>query len=282
LFLALCAALAASAKPAGQLPAYQPRQKLEAVIRSWGSEDMEGVMKLWEKGFLEHHAKVQFVDTLKGVETAQAGLYTSIADLALMSREVLPLEWYPLFRRKHHFPYGIKVATGSYDVPHKTFALAVMVHKDNPISKLTLKQLDGIFGEERVAAWDKTIQWHPELARGADENIRTWGQLGLTGEWADKTIRPYGYPTTPWVALSSAPGAAFFFQEQALGGGDKWNPALREYPEGAEITAALSQDRYGIGYTGVCHKTPQLKTVALAGTTGGPYVQLSRETVASR
>src|SRR5713226_5248904 len=173
----------AQAQSLNDLPQYKPGQRVSEVIRSWGSDDMADLMMSWEKGFRKYQPDIQFADTLRGSETAQAALYTDVADLALMGREILPLEWYPLFRRKHHFPLEITVATGSYDVANKTFALTVFVNKDNPISKLTLKQLDGIFGEQRSGSWDNKIQWHPELARGAEENIRTWGQLGLTGEW---------------------------------------------------------------------------------------------------
>jgi len=224
----------------------------------------------------------QFSDNLKGSESAQAALYTNTADLALMGREMLPLEAYGLFRRKHYFPLDIRVATGSYDVPNKTFALAVFVHKDNPITKLTLEQLDRIFGEERSGAWDDQIRWRPELARSAAENIRTWGQLGLTSEWTDKPIDVYGYPITIWSPSPYAPGAVFFFRSKVLGGGAKWNPDLLEFEKGEQITEALSQDRYGIAYAGMGHKTPFTKPIALAAMDGGSYVELTRQNVTSR
>jgi phosphate transport system substrate-binding protein len=166
-----------------------------------------------------------------------------------------------------------------------TFAQAILVHRDNPISQLTMKQLDGIFGAERSGAM-QGITWKPELSRAADENIRTWGQLGLPGEWADKPIHVYGYT----LKLS---GESYFFETAVFHGGDKWNPALVEFgdlvkPDGTrvppqkQLTEAMSADRYGIGYTNIKFKTPQLKAVALAGTAGGPYVELTRESVQNR
>src|SRR6266404_5479318 len=155
-FLRVCLPIAlavacAHAQKVDSLPQYKPERRLLEleIIRSWGSEDMAGLMKSWEAGFRKYQPEIRFKDTLKGSETAQAGLYTSVADLALMGREILPLEAYGLFKRKRHFPLRITVATGSYDVPNKTFALAVLVHKGNPLARLTLTQLDGIFGEER-------------------------------------------------------------------------------------------------------------------------------------
>src|SRR5260370_26134979 len=157
----------AGAQNQALLPKCKPEQKESGTIRRWGNGDMAKVMKYWEAGLRRYHPEILFADTLKGTETAQAALYTDVADLALMGREILPLEWYPLFRRKHHFPLEIMVATGSYDVANKTLALAVFVNKDNPISRLTLKQLERIFGERRSGGRDRGLAWDNELPRSA-------------------------------------------------------------------------------------------------------------------
>lgn len=271
-----------TAQAADGLTPYQPEQKAFGLIRSWGNDEMAGVMKRWEVGFRKHQTEVLFMDTLKGSETAQAALYTGVADLALMGREILPLEWYGLFRRKHHFPLEITVATGSHEAPDRTFALAVLVHRDNPIAGLTLKQLDGIFGEERDGAWDSTITWQADRARSAAANVRRWGQLGLRGEWANKPINVYGYPTTVWGPSDIAPGAAFFFRSHVLDGADKWKAAISEYETGEQIADALGKDRYGIAYTALGFQTPLVKPIALAGADGTSPVELTKETVASR
>jgi len=265
----------------GDLPPYEPGQEVAGTIRTWGSDEMGALMKRWEEGFAKHHPHIWFEDTLKGSETAQAALYTGVADLALMDREMVPIEWYSLFRRKHYFPVNITVASGSYDVPDKTPALAVFVHKGNPISQLTLKQLDGIFGEQRGGAWDADITYHRERARSAAENIRSWGQVGLTGEWADKPIQVYGYPTTVW-GPAIANGASYFFRERVLGGGDMWNPALLEYDRGTSIIAALRQDRYGIAYVGLPYRTADVKTVAVGVGADGAFVAPTPDNVARR
>lgn len=271
---------AALAQRLDDLPRYKPRQEVYETIRSWGSDDMAGLMKAWEQGFVKYHSGIHFADTLKGTDTAQAALYTEVTDLALMDREILPLEWYGLFRRKHYFPLMITVAHGSADVPNKAFAPVIFVHKDNPISKLTLNQLDGIFGEVRNGGWDDHIIWHAEKARGANENIRTWGQLGLTGEWADKPIHVYGFPVTVWTPSVFAPGAAYFFRVRVFNGGDKWNSDLMEYEKGDQIADALSRDPYGIGYTCLGYRRESIKPVALASRDGGNYVEPTRENIA--
>lgn len=178
------------------------------------------------------------------------------------------------------------MATGSFDVRGWTFALGVFVHKDNPIAKLTLEQLDGIFGAERDGGWNG-LTWDTNVAREADKNIRTWGQLGLTGEWADKPIHVYGY------------NFKYHFTDEidkkVLKGSGKWNEKLRAYSNVAgqkadgSLTGAgelmmndLGKDRYGIAYTGMPFMTPETKSVALAGDAAGPYVPLTLANVQNR
>lgn len=243
---------------------------------------MASLMKSWEIGFRRRQPQVQFLDTLKGAETAQAGLYTGVADLALMDRERLPGETYGLYKRRRYFPLEITVATGSYDLPNKAFALAVFVNRDNPTSRLTMKQLDGIFGEARSGGWDDYFRWHSEVARGAEENIRTWGQLGLTGEWKDKPIHVYGYPADVHYPSNFAPGARFFFGREVLRGGDKWTPALREFEKSEDMMQALDNDPYGIAYTCLCYATRRVKPIALGRANGAAFTDITRQTVASR
>jgi phosphate transport system substrate-binding protein len=269
-----------SAQAPSGFAAYQPTLNIDGpvILRSWGSDEMVGMMSAWESGFMRFQPQVRFSDKLKGTETAQAALFAHIADMALMSRPILPLERHVMFRREHHLPLEIMVATGSPEASDRTFALAIMVSKDNPLRSLSLHQLDGIFGDQRTGAWDEEFIWHPEAARGADQNLRTWGQLGLAGEWADKPIHVYGYPVTIYSPTS---GPMLSFRKQVMQGGDIWNPDLQEFPEGKQIADALTKDRYAIGYTCLCDETDALKPLAIAPA-GGAAVPLTRATVADR
>jgi phosphate transport system substrate-binding protein len=190
-------------------------------------------------------------------------------------------------RQFSYLPLGIVAVTGSYDVSGWNAAIGIFVHKDNPISKLTLKQVDGIFGAERSGAW-KDLIWDESLARGPEKNIRKWGQLGLTGEWADKPIHVYGY------------NLQFHFPQEiesrAFGGvSSKWNENLREYANklnadgsvrvaGLQMMEDLSKDPYGIAYVsaGTVYLTPTTKPIALAVSDGGPYYELNLENVRNR
>jgi len=270
-FLLLAACGAASA---ADLPEYQARSIVSGVIRSWGSEHMAGLMKRWEAGFKRHHPNAYFVDTLKGTASAQFGLHVNAADIALSGREVFPYEYYGIYRRSQLYPVEIEVATGSFNVRGKSTAIGVFVHPDNPLAKLTLAQLDGIYGDARSGGWQK-IEWVEAAARGPEGNIRTWGELGLTGEWADKPIHAYGPP-------GLYPGGVSYFQTRVMGGADTWNEGLREFDDRKLMLEALARDRYGIAYAGNSYRTPRVKPVALAEKAGGPFVELTRGSVADR
>jgi phosphate transport system substrate-binding protein len=257
------------------LPEYKPTRQVNGNIRSWGSEQMGPLMKLWEKDFQRYQPGVSFSDDLLGTATAQYGLHEWVADLAVSTRQIYPYEYYGLYRRSLLYPVEIAVATGSYNVPRKSFALGVFVNNKNPLTKLTLQQLDGIFGAHRTGGWQRLSWVTAGVARGADKDIRTWGQLGLTGAWADKPIHVYGPP-------GIYPGGVSFFQTRVMGGADSWDEHLIEFADRKKMMQALSEDPYGIAYTGISYETPQTKALALRETDAGPFVPLSRATVADR
>jgi phosphate transport system substrate-binding protein len=265
----------ACAQDLASLPEYQPGASVSGVIRSWGSNHMGTLMRYWQEGFRRYQPDVWFEDSLKGTASAQFGLHVNVADLALSGRELFPYEYYGIYRRSQRYPVEIAVATGSFDVRSKSTALGVFVHKDNPLSKLTLKQLDGIFGDQRTGGWQK-IEWVEKgVARSTKDNIRTWGALGLTGEWADTPIHVYGPP-------GLYPGGVSFFQTRVMGGADTWNESLQEFDDRKLMLEALGNDRYGIAYAAMGYKTAQVKALALSETAEGPFVEPTRASVANR
>ena len=287
LLVSAIAALAAShayAQAPDDLPPYKPEQKVSGVIRNFGIK-MEGMVKLWEEGFRKYHPDVRFEDNLNNA-SAVAGLFSGVADVGTSGREPVLTEYFSFYETFHYLPLEITVASGTYDVKGGSYGLVVFVNKNNPITGLTMKQLDGIFGEQRTGGYSG-LKWMPQAARGPERNIRTWGQLRLTGEWKDKSINTYGYALT---------GMSVFFQQKVFNGGEKWNPNYREYIESGtkqvgdesltinRMLTDLSRDKYGIAWTGIWQAKgfPQLKPIALAADEGGPYVAPTRENFQSR
>jgi phosphate transport system substrate-binding protein len=269
------------------LPDYKPERQVSGTIRQWGSNYLADSMleTYLEEGFRKYQPGVAFKNTLKSTFIAMGGLYSGMADLAPMGRRATSDELQGYQRIFDSAPVEVAMASGSYDVAGWTFALVVFVNKDNPIGKLTLDQLDGIFGAERTGG-SHGNSWDPSAARGPEKNIRSWGQLGLTGAWADKPIHVYGYNLNYHFPQE--------FAEVVFKGGNKWNETLKEYtnqakPDGSglisagtQLAAEVSQDPYGITYTGIQYRTAQVKPVALAAGAQGPYVAPTLESVQDR
>ncbi len=264
------------------LPAYQPSRPVSGTIRSWGHGFLRPMMKLWEKGFQKYHPGVRFEDRLVTSAAAIAGLYTQRADLGVLAREITPPEVAAYEKMAGQKLTPVTVLTGSYGNQDKIMALGIFVNKDNPVSRLTFPKLDAIWGAEHK--------------RGAKENIRTWDQLGLTGEWQGRAIHPYS------GLAFEAP--AYFFSQSVMKGSVLWNDALRqcenvedEIPSRGDekvtpaitrhadayqqVVDAVGADRQGIGLAGAGYRSSNAKLVALAVEDGGPYVEATKENVAN-
>jgi phosphate transport system substrate-binding protein len=276
--LLACAATTVFDTVAAQEPSalldYQPRQQVSGTLRSSGNGHMATLMKYWQEGFKRYHPEIRFADSLKGTASGIYGLEMRTADIALMGRAMNPFERYGTYERSWTYPVEIEVATGSAATLHKSPAFAILVHKDNPLAKLTLKQLDGIFGAERGGGW-KALSWDESAARSRTENIRTWGQLGLTGRWSNRPIHVYGPPIL-------GAGVITYFQAKVLNGGAMWNEDLREYADRAEMIAEVSKDTDAIAYAPLPYASDGVKAIALAETSVGPFVELRPNTVANR
>jgi phosphate transport system substrate-binding protein len=273
------------------LPQYKPQQIVTGTVRNFGF-GLGGVLKLWEEGFQKIHPGIRFDDKLPTSDAAIPALVTGVTDLAPDGGEATLTENLSFFEVYGYPLTDITVASGAFDVEGKSNGPVIFVHKDNPITRLTIKQLDGIFGSERTAGM-RGFKWSPADARGADQNIRTWGQLGLTGEWTDKPIQTYGHAPS---------GTARFFQWKVLQNGDKWNPNFREYVEsGSKMIAdedrteqrlglqymlknELSNNRYGIAWTVMpqAKDVSGIKVIAVAPRERGAYVMPSKESFQDR
>lgn len=267
LFLAV-AGIGALAEP----PAYEPGPPIKGVIRVCGTPAMGPLLTRWEEGFRKYHPQIAFTEDLKGSSTGIFGLAENVADLAVMGRQMYTYETYGIYRRSLQLPTEIAVANGSVKTPQRSFALAVFVNASNPLAGLSLEQLDGIYGAERSGGW-QGLAWAASAARGPEKNLRTWGQLGLKGEWADKPIHVMAPP-------GLYPGGVSFFQSRVMGGGDTWAENLQEFADPKEMIAALARDPYAIAYSGLAYETADVKALPVALRPGGPFVALTRASVA--
>jgi phosphate transport system substrate-binding protein len=197
------------------------------------------MMTLWAETFRKMYPNVKVQVEGKGSSTAPPALIAGTSQFGPMSRAMRSTEIDQFEQRYGYKPTELRT---SYD------ALAVYVHRDNPIQKLTLAQVEAVFGKSRK--------------RGYKENIATWGQLGLTGDWENRPLSLYG--------RNSASGTYGFFKEHTLKNGDYKN-TVKEQPGSASVVQGVTEDRFGIGYSGIGYRTSGVKAVALAETAKGPY-----------
>ena len=275
-FLLLAAGACVAASPTyGQTASAalrnDPDRTTGGTIRIWGDENMLTVIRSWEEGFKRNHPETNFETRLMGTATAMPALYTGFADLAVMGRESNVTDDNGFLHVLYYAPLRLDLMTGSLDVPGKSHALAIFVHNDNPISKMTMAQLTAIFGCEH---------------RRGLENIRTWGQLGLTGEWKDKPIHLYAY--------DAETGTGQFFLHKVLADSRKMNwEYLTEFRDirnsdgtilesGQQILDALRNDRLGLAVSCTRYATPAVRPIALAMQERGPYYLATKENLVAR
>src|SRR5258706_280207 len=297
----------AQAPDTSQVPPYKKELEVVGGLRVAGSE-LKGIMDKLLEGFQKVQPGVKVsTNYMTSSEGALGMMFAGASDVAPMGDDAKIPDQMPFYNTFRYVPTEISIATGGYDQRGTLFAWAIIVNKDNPIAKLSMDQLDRIFGSERTGGWevganaDDNLLFTGRYARAPGTNIRKWSQLGLTGDWADKEIQTYGYV---------APGFATNFERQVMHWSVKWNPNFKEFVEAKEATAdpagsavvsqrmyeALEKDRYGIGWGALMHvngtcvnpdgsKCPGyrgLKVIALSKTPDGPAVSLTADNVRNR
>lgn len=229
------------------LPAYQKTSGISGNLNSVGSDTMNNLMTLWAEGFAKYYPNVKLQVEGKGSSTAPPALIARTAQLGPMSR---PMKNTEIDQFEAEFGYKPLAIRSSLD------SLAVYVNKDNPVTALSMPQVDAIFSKARLL--------------GAKESITQWGQVGLTGEWATKPISLYG--------RNSASGTYGFFKEHALGNGD-YKDEVKEQPGSASVVQGVTEDLVGIGYSGIGYRTSGVKAIGLAPKEGAAPIQATAANV---
>lgn len=238
---ALSAVLAGADAACGQainqdLPLYRPADQMSGEITLTGSNTMAQLAAGWIDSFRRFHPNVKFNLDVNGSRGALAGLIDGTATFGMLSRTISKEEL-DAFEKK--FGYPPKLLVPSYE------RVAIYVHKDNPIEELTVAQVQSIFARHGKA--------------------RTWGDVGATGEWANRSIALQGRgPTT---------GSTVYFQTIILRG-DSFDDKMVEHPGNTELIQAIESNPAAIGYAGLIFDSTQVKAVPLAARAGLPAVAI--------
>ncbi len=237
--LALTVGMANAQQVDPNLPAYEAVSGVSGNLTSIGSDTLNNLMTLWSEGFRGFYPNVAVQIQGAGSGTAPPALVEGTAQFGPMSR---PMRGSEIEEFEARFGYEPIPMRGAID------AIGVFVHRDNPVTCLSLQEVDAIFSSTR--------------AGGADEAITTWGQVGAEGEWADRQIATYG--------RNSASGTYGYFREVALFGGD-YSPEVREQPGSSTVIQGVAADLGGIGYSGVGYATADVRALDIRGDDGNCY-----------
>ena len=239
-------AVAETAMMESRLPAYERVSGIAGNLSSVGSDTLNNLMTFWAEGFAKQYPNVKIQVEGKGSSTAPPALIAGAAQLGPMSRPMKASESDAFEKRYGYKPTAVAVALD---------ALGVYVNKDNPISSLSLEQVDAVFSSTRAC--------------GGKSDISTWSHLGLGPEW-NRPISLYG--------RNSASGTYGYFKDNALCKGD-YKSSVKEQPGSATVVEGVSNDRYAIGYSGMGYRTAGVRIVPLAGVGGSTVYEATVDNV---
>jgi len=247
---------------AGSVLAQVPQ---DGVIRVWGHghrgrDYIKALLTAWEEGFRKTHPDAQFENDLYGDASGIGSLYTETGELAILDREASFIEVDAYQQGTSYDPFRIAVARGAVSIARHAPALKVYVKKENPLTHLTIAQVDGIFDADH---------------RLATRPYTTWGDLGLSGEWTDKPIQLYA----PDIQSAETQ----FFERAAMKGSQKFSCCLKLYAKKAatsaddQVIAAVLKDKYGLAIAS--EAAPGLKEVALAANDTAEPLEATAESI---
>lgn len=233
--LAILLGVSASAQAIKVDPKVTTYKKVSGIsgnLNSIGSDTLNNLMAYWVESFNKKYPNVKIQVEGKGSTTAPPALIESTSQLGPMSREMKSEESDKFEKKFGYKPTKVAVAIDT---------LAVFVNKSNPIKSLSMQQVDAIFSKGRKG--------------GHAKDVTTWGDLGLTGEWASRPISLYG--------RNSASGTYGYFKEHALFKGD-YKDSVKEQPGSSSVVQSVGSDRFAIGYSGVGYATSGVRIVPMS------------------
>lgn len=251
-------------KPDPEIPVWRPAPlelEPEESLAIVGADIMDEMTLGWVKMMRHAYPKLSVTMEARASGTGGPGLTAGMSDLAPVGRELLPAEHEAFVAKFGYEPTAIRVATGSVASLGKTAASIIMVDADNPIECLSLGQLDGIYSSER---------------RRGGPAIRTWGDLGLKGEWARRPIHLYG--------LRRPNGIEQYFQQAVLLGGPYRDDIEfvkgKGFTHAFNVAADLMKERPGgLTYALLANVQPNTRVVPLSAENGGNCVLPTTKTI---
>ncbi len=232
-----------------KIPAYHKASGISGNVSSVGSDTLANLMTLWAEEFKRLYPNVNVQIQAAGSSTAPPALTEGTSNFGPMSRKMKDKELQAFEKKFGYKPTAIPVAID---------ALAVYVHKDNPIKGLSIPQVDAIFSSTGKC--------------GLKKKVNGWGDLGMSGSWKSRNLQIFG--------RNSVSGTYGYFKKKALCKGD-YKSTVNEQPGSASVVQSVSTSLNGIGYSGIGYKTSGVRAVPLTKKPGKPFIAASTENAAS-
>ena len=226
-----------------QLPA-QP-DALRGKLVSAGSDTLGSLSSLWAERVQARHPEVLVQVRAIGSAAAPTALIQGTADIGPMSRPMSPSERQRFFQRYGYAPTAVPVAADE---------IAVFVHRDNPLARVKLAELDALFSSTRRCGY-------PRL-------LRDWRGVGAFDGLQPRPVSLYG--------RSAASGTHSIFRQKVLCGGD-FAPAVNRLVGSSAIVNAVARDPNGIGYASAGFVDARVRAVRIVDGSDGRELRLSRE-----
>lgn len=224
---------------------YQRASGVAGNLSSVGSDTLANLMTLWAEEFKRVYPNVNLQIQAAGSSTAPPALTEGTSNLGPMSRKMKEGEETAFEQKYGYKPTAIRVAID---------ALAVYVHKDNPLTGLSMPEVDAIFSVTRKC--------------GHNKDVKLWGDLGLTGDWTKRDIQLFG--------RNSVSGTYGYFKEHALCKGD-FRANVNEQPGSASVVQSVGASLNAIGYSGIGYKTAGVKILPLGKDATSPKIDATTE-----
>ncbi len=230
-----------------KIPAYIPQQPASGTLSISGSTIVKPLVQAWVNELMRRHPRLKITVSTDASEAGLAALLAHRTGMAAMSRRLTASEIAEFVREYGYEPTEVPVAGD---------AMAIFVNKDNPVTGLSLDELDAMFCRER--------------RRGLAYAIDSWGLVGVMDEWFEAPVQLYG--------RNGKSSLGYFFREEVCKDGT-FHPQLVDADGSASVVLDVGRDQYGIGFSAISYGTSMVKPVPIAFVKGGRYVEPSIEAV---
>ena len=204
------------AKVPASIPKYQPLVQVKGALDLSGADELADLGDEWSSAFRKVHPESNLIYRSKHTKDAVKEFVDGSSLLVLAARELSADEVKAFQGKFGYMPMRIPVCMD---------ANIVFVNKNNPLTSITMEQLDAIYSKSRLG--------------GAKSPALVWGDLGLKGEWAK-------LPITAYARVEGTATRASFAEKAMLKG--EYRAGIVDRDDPSSLAEAVMTDQAGIAF----------------------------------